>query len=128
MHENACKEDGMKKVLLTALALATAYPGIAADFTGDHNGAAQIAAGDYVAAERVLVRSLRVDANDPELLLNLAAVYAKTERQGGARTLYARVLAGPDERLAIGGGSVARAHALAQTGLSRVQAVSLASR
>ncbi|WP_181814682.1 tetratricopeptide repeat protein [Sphingomonas aracearum] len=117
----------MTKLALAGMLLALSAP-VAAQVGGDHNGAAQIAQGDYPAAERVLVRSLKVDANDPELLLNLATVYARTDRADRARALYQQVLAAPDERLAVGGGDVLRAHALAQSGLQRLQPLNLASR
>ena len=117
----------MKKIVLSGIALACSVP-LAAQYAGDHNGAAQIARGDYASAERVLVRSLKVDANDPELLLNLATVYARTDRADRAREIYQQVLASPDERLAIGEGETLRAHMLAQSGLNRLSGVSIASR
>ncbi|RDE06561.1 tetratricopeptide repeat protein [Sphingomonas aracearum] len=123
----AREEDEVTKLALAGMLLALSAP-VAAQVGGDHNGAAQIAQGDYPAAERVLVRSLKVDANDPELLLNLATVYARTDRADRARALYQQVLAAPDERLAVGGGDVLRAHALAQSGLQRLQPLNLASR
>ena len=56
----------------------------------------QILSGAYDKAEQKLLAELRVHPNRPELLLNLAAVYAKTGRTIEARTLYTKVLSKDD--------------------------------
>lgn len=118
----------MKKLISVGILLACSAPLAAAEFAADHNGAPQIARGDYAAAERVLMRSLKVDADDPELLLNLATVYARTQRSDQAKALYRQVLAAPDERLSMNDGGTLRAHIAAQSGLNQLAGITLAAR
>ena len=57
-----------------------------------------IAAGDYRAAEQQLDADRKIFPQEPELLLNLAAVYQYTGRTEQARALYRQILAQPDVR------------------------------
>lgn len=88
----------------------------------------QIVAGDYDFAERKLVADLRVRPDSPELLLNLAAVYAMTDRANEARSLYQRVLQQDDVLMDLSGERTASSHAIAQRGLSRLVPVQLTTR
>jgi tetratricopeptide (TPR) repeat protein len=83
----------------------------------NRNGYVQIAKGDYVAAERVLMSERRIFPNDPDLLLNLALVYRHTGRVEAARSLYQRVLTAPDQELDLPHGGIGSAHALASAAL-----------
>ena len=88
----------------------------------DRNGFEQIAAGDLVRAQRLLEDERRMFPRATDVLLNLAAVYARTGRLADADSLYRQVAAAPDEMLEMPDGGDASAHALAQAGLTRVAA------
>ncbi len=78
---------------------------------------AAITAGNFTSAERSLERETRAGNREPEVLLNLAAVYAMTQRSDAARALYAKVLAGEDASLVLPSARVASAHDVARRGL-----------
>lgn len=88
----------------------------------------QIVSGNYADAEKALGAQLREYPNRPEILLNLAAVYAKTGRAAQARTLYRKVLSQKDVLMDLPAGRVAGSHAVAQTGLGRIEAVQFTAR
>lgn len=81
---------------------------------------AAIAAGDLPKAERALERDARAGSREPQVLLNLAAVYAMTDRPDAARALYARVLAGEDASLLMPSDQVISAHDVARRGLQKL--------
>ena len=89
---------------------------------------AQITTGAYDKAEQKLLAELRIHPNRPELLLNLAAVYAKTGREDQARAVYSKVLAQDDVLMDITAERTAGSHAIAQTGLKRIDAVQFSAR
>lgn len=106
------------RLSIVAAGLLTLGVASAGNATSDnHNGYVQIARGDYVAAERVLVSERRIFPNDPDLLLNLALVYSHTGRVEAARSLYQRVLTAPDAEVDLPRGGVVSAHALAASAL-----------
>ncbi len=95
----------------------------------DRTGYQAIVTGDLVAAERRLMAERRVFPNRPELMLNLAAVYARTGRTAEANALYAQVLARPASMLDMSSGRVASSHAVATKALAALDAnVTIASR
>lgn len=116
----------MRTVLLFAAAplLFAALPASA----NDEKIAAAIAAGAYDQAEQALQVELRIYPNRPELLLNLAAVYAKTGRAAEARALYARVLDQREVMMDVSDTKVAGSHAIANNGLKRLPAVQFTAR
>lgn len=87
-----------------------------------------IAAGDFTSAERLLTTERRIFPNRPEVLLNLAAVFAQTGRGEMANALYARVLAHEDVVMDLSADRTASAHAIAQRGLRRLAPVQTATR
>jgi hypothetical protein len=97
------------------VAAGVATPAVAAD----RNGYQQIATGDLRAAERRIVAERRIFPDRPELMLNLAAVYRHTGRDGEARALYAAVLDRPAVAMDLPSGAVASSHDLAQRALAR---------
>jgi Tfp pilus assembly protein PilF len=99
-----------------------------ADAQEDGVARTKIAAGDFGQAEAKLLHELRIYPNRPELLLNLAAVYAKTGRAPQARALYMRVLSQRDVLMDLSAEETAGSHALARTGLSRLDSVQLTAR
>lgn len=88
----------------------------------------QIATGAYADAEKALAAELRIYPNRPELLLNLAAVYAKTGRAAQARALYGAVLAQDDVLMDLPADRTAGSHAIARTGLARLDRVQFSAR
>lgn len=100
--------------LLVAAALAGAFGGAEPQ---DFSGATLLMKGDYAAAERAIDRERRMFPDSPDLMLNLAIVYARTNRSDDARRLYAEVLAHPDEMLESGRATMS-AHAIARRGLA----------
>jgi hypothetical protein len=112
-------------VLLAAAPLFAAVPAQAQDGAV---ASTEIAQGDYVAAESKLLQELRIYPGRPELLLNLAAVYAKTGRAGEARSLYTKVLGSDDVLMDLSVDRTAGSHALAQRGLRRLDTVQFSAR
>ncbi|MEH3039478.1 MAG: tetratricopeptide repeat protein [Sphingomonas paucimobilis] len=78
---------------------------------------AAITAGNLTSAERALERETRAGSREPEVLLNLAAVYAMTQRPAEARDLYLRVLNAKDASLVMPSSQVASSHDVARRGL-----------
>ncbi|WP_448664904.1 tetratricopeptide repeat protein [Sphingomonas sp. CJ20] len=112
-------------LILAALPLVVgAVPALAQERTASD----QIATGAYSDAERALGAELRIHPNRPELLLNLAAVYAKTGRTAQARALYSQVLSQDSVLMDLPADRVAPSHAVAQTGLKRLEAVQFTAR
>lgn len=111
---------------LAAGLLVAATPGLAS--TDDNNGATQIARGDYVAAEAIIRHEQRLFPSDPDLMLNLATVYAHTGRPDEARGMYRAVLDRPDEQLVTGDDQEQSSHAIASKALRQMTAVAITSR
>jgi len=82
-------------------------------------GFSQIAANRYAAAEARLDAQRAAEPREPSVLINLAYVYAKTNRQALASALYEDVLALPNAELELGNGSAAWSHELAKRALGR---------
>ena len=111
-------------VLAAPLALAP-MPAQAQD--GDRVASTAIAKGDFAGAERILLQELRIHPGRPELLLNLAAVYAKTGRQSEARALYQQVLGKDDVLMDLSADRTAGSHAIALAGMRTLDGYQTAS-
>ena len=107
---------GVVSVLLVAAA-GMAAPAMAQDTWPQRTGFHEIAQGNYFAAERTLLQERRADPKSPELMLNLAAVYAKTGRANDARALYDSVLQEKAIAMDMPSGAVLSSHTVARTGL-----------
>lgn len=108
-------------LMLLAPALA-AFGGAASANAQDARYAyAAIEAGKLTQAERALERETRAGSREPEILLNLAAIYAKTERPDAARALYGQVLSGDDASLILPSHRIASAHDVARRGLRMLE-------
>ncbi|KQT31863.1 hypothetical protein ASG29_08190 [Sphingomonas sp. Leaf412] len=83
-------------------------------------GYTAIAAGSLTEAERTLTRERAIFPQRPELMLNLAAVYARTDRSTEARALYADVLRAEPVALELADGTAESSHLLARRGLMRL--------
>jgi Tfp pilus assembly protein PilF len=112
-------------VFLAAAPLVAALPAQAQDSAV---ASTQIVQGDYSQAESALLAELRIHPGRPELLLNLAAVYAKTGRAGEARSLYTKVLSKDDVLMDLRTEQAVGSHALAQRGLRRLDGVQFSAR
>lgn len=106
----------MEVAAAAALLAGAAGPAAAQDW----NGAEQIGRGDYAAAERLILKQQRMFSGDVDLMINLAAVYARTGRTAEARRLYQTVAARPDEKMDMAGQRTAWSQALAAEGLRRL--------
>lgn len=115
----------MRKMMVAAAVLGLVAAGGAQ--ARDRTGYTAISAGDLKAAEATLDAERAIFPNRPEVLLNLAAIYARTARASEARAAYARVLASDDVMMELPDGSEASAHSLARLGSARLGA-SMASR
>ena len=111
-------------VLLVAAPLLAALPAQAQEGAV----ATQISQGAYGQAESKLLSDLRIFPDRPELLINLAAIYARTGRVAEARGLYTKVLSQQDVLMDLSADKVAGSHAVATAGLKQVQAVQFSSR
>ncbi|HEX8300563.1 tetratricopeptide repeat protein [Sphingomonas sp.] len=111
-------------LLLTTPFLLAALPASA----DDKAIAAAISSGAYAQAEQSIRAELRIYPSRPELLLNLAAVYAKTGRDAEARALYTKVLAQREVLMDQRADKVLGSHKIASIGLKRIAAVQMTSR
>jgi thioredoxin-like negative regulator of GroEL len=82
---------------------------------------AAIVTGDLRSAEQMLVAERRIFPKRAELLLNLAAVYARSNRTGEAAALYDQVLAGDDALMDVAEGRTLSAHSVARLGKSKLR-------
>lgn len=108
---------GVASALLASASASGATP---TDYGHDLIKARQLAA-----AERELVTRRAAEPDEPSVLINLAYVYARTNRTADAAVLYERVLALPDVLLALGNGKPRWSHMLANKGLGRPDGVAL---
>lgn len=117
---------GVVSALLVAAA-GVAAPAMAQEGWPQRTGYQEIAAGNLAAAERTLLAERRTSPDSPELMLNLAAVYAQTGRASEARSLYGAVLSEKPVAMDMPSGAVTSSHTVAQTGLRHLTQV-MASR
>lgn len=114
------------RALIVGTIAGMAVPAMA--YGDQNNGYAQIRAGDYAAAERIIVAERRNAAKDTDLMLNLATVYARTDRIEQARAMYLAVLELPDDEMDLSGAQTMSSHDLARVGLSRLSRAQLTAR
>ena len=106
----------------------TALPAQAQSRNGDPVASAAIFDGNFSQAEQQLSARLRLDPDQPELLLNLAAVYAQTGRTSQARALYIRVLQQRDVEMDLSADRVSTSHVVANKGLQYIRTLQLSAR
>lgn len=115
-------------IVLAAAPFALAAPPAQAQREdGDPIAGTAIVRGDLAGAERKLTAELRRNPGAPELLLNLAAIYAQTGRAAEARALYREVLAQRDVQMDLSRDRIATSHSVANKGLQRIGAFQLTS-
>ncbi|MEP9360307.1 tetratricopeptide repeat protein [Sphingomonas sp. KR3-1] len=115
-------------VLAAAPFALAALPAQAQAQNGDPVASAAIFDGNYSQAEQQLNAKLRLDPGQPELLLNLAAVYAQTGRTAEARALYIQVLQQRDVEMDQSADRMAMSHAIANKGLQYIRTLQLSAR
>ncbi|MDQ0251409.1 Flp pilus assembly protein TadD [Sphingomonas kyeonggiensis] len=115
-------------VLAAAPFALAALPAQAQGQNGDPVASTAIQNGQFSQAERQLTAQLRQNPGAPELLLNLAAIYAETGRAAEARDLYRQVLSQRNFEMDLPGDRQSTSYAVANRGLQRVNALQLTSR
>lgn len=115
----------IRALIVTGLLVA---PGFAQAASDDHSGYTEIMRGDFSAAERVLIQQRKLFPGDADLALNLAAIYARTGRISQARSMYADVLAMPDQSMVLAHDRIAWSHKIATIGLQRISATEITAR
>ena len=110
-------------VALVGVALTVAaVPAVAKDRLG-HSA---ISAGDLRSAEASLNGERSIFPRRPEVMLNLAVVYARTGRLAEARALYGAVLERDAIAMQTADGGEVSSHVIAERGLARLpQAVAV---
>jgi Flp pilus assembly protein TadD len=116
-------------IVLAAAPLAFAtLPAQAQRDNGDPVASTAIFDGNFSKAEQQLNTRLRLDPGQPELLLNLAAVYTQTGRASEARALYIQVLQQRDVEMDLSAERVSMSHAIANKGLQYIRTLQLSAR
>lgn len=112
----------IKALIVGGAALACLSAGVAqaAPVTSGDYAAAAIASGQLSEAERALQPASYVDADDPARLINIATVFARTQRITDARAALARVQALPAEQLELANGTSYSSHQIAAAMLQRL--------
>jgi len=90
------------------------------DAQGNSYAASAISSGQLGEAERILRPINLSDVDDPGRLINMATVYARTQRYDDARDVLARVRMLPDEQLDLQNGATYSSHMLATAMLTRL--------
>ena len=103
-------------MVLGAVALVAGTPALAKDRVGFQ----AISTGSLAEAEQKLTAERNIFPERPELMLNLAAVYARTGRTAQARALYGDVLERQPVAMDMADGTIESSHNLAHRGLSRL--------
>jgi hypothetical protein len=113
----------IKVLIAGGAAIAALGSTVALAQTGGATGsyaASAISSGNLTEAERVLQPASRTDAADPARLINIATVYARTQRKAEAREALMRVQSLPAEELELADGASYSSHAVARTLLARL--------
>lgn len=106
----------MRGVIGTVVAMTLAVPCLAQERTAY----AAISSGDLAAAEATLDAERAIFPARPELMLNLATVYARSQRPEQARALYQQVLARDEVLLDMADGATVSSHEVARRGMMRI--------
>ena len=118
----------MRAMMLAVGALTAVVAATAPASARDRTGFQAIATGDLASAERTLVAERRIYPDRPELMLNLAAVYAKTGRSVEAAALYRAAALAPEVAMQMPNGAVVSSRDVAQRGQGRLATVEVAAR
>jgi Flp pilus assembly protein TadD len=116
------------KAIIVAAMLGLPAVSAAAQDRNDPYAHNAIEAGDYTEAESSLRAQLALEPNKPEVLINLAAIYARTNRLDAAQALYQRALSAQDVSLLLKPDVALNSHAIAQRGLRKLDQQRMAAR
>lgn len=113
----------IKALILGGAAFAALSSGVVLAQSGADGGyaATAITAGQLSQAERILQPASFADAADPARLINIATVYARTQRYADARKALERVRALPAEKLELADGKSYSSHVIAAAMLGRLE-------
>ncbi|TKD50510.1 tetratricopeptide repeat protein [Sphingomonas baiyangensis] len=114
--------------ILVAAMLGAPAVSVAEQVRSDPYGHDAIEAGEFSEAEAALRAQLALEPDKPELLINLAAIYARTNRINEAQAMYARVMATDDVSLLLRPGHALGSHAIAERGLAKLERQRMAVR
>lgn len=106
--------------MMVTIGVAAVALGATAASAQERTGYLAISAGDLAGAQATIERERAIFPQRPELMVNLAAVYARTGRTAEARALYANVLDRESIDLELGDGSTVASHDIARRGLARL--------
>jgi cytochrome c-type biogenesis protein CcmH/NrfG len=115
-------------VAIVAAMLSVPAVSAASQTRSDPYGHDAIERGEFEEAEAALRAQLALNPNKPELLINLAAIHARTNRADSAQALYQRVLASDDVSLLLRPGHALGSHAIAERGLRKLDQQRMAVR
>jgi Flp pilus assembly protein TadD len=87
-----------------------------------------IEAGNFGEAEASLRAQLALEPSKPELLLNLAAIYARTNRLDAAQTMYDRAMQAENVSLLLKPDVALDSHAIAKRGMAKLERQRMAAR
>ncbi|WP_033921762.1 tetratricopeptide repeat protein [Sphingomonas sp. 37zxx] len=118
----------VSKLIIVAAMLGVPAASAVAQNRTDPYGHDAIERGQFSEAEASLRAQLALEPAKPELLLNLAAIYARTNRLDQAEVMYQRVIAGEDVSLLLRPDHALGAHAIAQRGLGKLDVQRTAAR
>jgi Flp pilus assembly protein TadD len=118
----------MVSAFIVAAMLGAPAASVAAQNRTDPYAHDAIEAGSFAEAEASLRAQLALEPAKPELLINLAAIYARTNRLDAAQTMYDRALASENVSLLLKPNVALDSHAIARRGLSRLEQQRVAAR
>lgn len=104
----------MRLGMVMAALVAISGPALAQEY-----GYQQIADGKLLLAESTLETARVAEPGEPSVMINLAAIYARTGRTEQAQAMYRQVLASENVQLEMGDHRPAWSHDLARRGLQR---------
>ena len=104
----------MRLGIVMAALVAISGPALAQEY-----GYQQIADGKLLLAESTLETARVAEPDEPSVMINLAAIYARTGRAEQAQAMYRQVLASENVQLEMGDHRPAWSHDLARRGLQR---------
>lgn len=116
------------KLIIVAAMLGVPAASAVAQNRSDPYAHNAIERGEFAEAETSLRAQLALEPAKPELLLNLAAIYARTNRLDQAEQLYSRVMTGEDVSLLLRPDHALGAHAIAERGLRKLDVQRTAAR
>ncbi len=117
----------LKAVIVAAMLGVPAVSAVAQD-RNDPYAHDAIENGRFAEAETSLRAQLALEPTKPELLINLAAIYARTNRMDAAQSLYNRALTAENVSLLLKPDVALNSHDIARRGLNKLDQQRMAAR